>query len=153
MKRLLAPVLLLALFTLLPAGCNNPAKLIAVGLKIEVTRLERTSDGTVLATWHVENSNVVSYLVSHVSHKIYLNGVYLGVANEDEPMAIPATSNAGRTSKLTGGSAEAAPAVTAALASGSGSYRIDSQFIFGIYDDKVQKSELANTGTVPVTAK
>ena len=153
MKRLLTPVLLLALFALLPAGCNNPAKLIAVGLKIEVTHLERTSDGTVQATWHVENSNVVAYLVSHVSHKIYLNGTYLGVANDDEPMAIPATSNAGRTSKLTGGGPEAGPAVTAALASGSGSYRIESMFIFGIYDDKVQKSELANSGTVPVTAK
>lgn len=153
MKRLLAPLFLLTLFALLPAGCNNPAKLIAVGLKIEVTRLERTSDGTVLATWHVENSNVVAYLVAHVSHKIYLNGVYLGLTAEDEPMAIPATSSAGRTSRLTGGSPAAAPAVAAAVATGSGSYRVESAFIFRIYDDTVQKSELANSGTVPVTAK
>ncbi len=153
MKRLLTPVLLLALFALLSAGCNNPAKLIAVGLKIEISRIERTSDGAVLVSWHVENSNVVAYLVSHASHKVYLNGVYLGVAKEDEPMAIPATSSAGRTTRLTDGSADAARTVTEALASGSGSYRIDSNFVFRIYDETVQKSELVNSGTVPVTAK
>jgi hypothetical protein len=153
MKRFLTPVFLLALLATLPAGCSNPAKLIAVGLKIEVTGIERAADGSVAATWQVDNSNVVSYLVSHVSHKIYLNGTYLGIVKDEEPMGIPASAKAARTSKLKDGDASAARVVAEAAASGSGSYRIESVIIFRIYDDNVQRSELSGSGTAHVTAK
>jgi LEA14-like dessication related protein len=153
MKRLLAPVFLLALLAALPAGCANPAKLIAVGLKIEVTAIERAADGTITAAWHVDNSNVVAYLVSRVSHKIYLNGTYLGAVEENEPMAIPAGAKAGRTSKLSGGDVATARVITEAAAGGSGSYRIDTVIVFRLYDEEVQRSELAGSGTATVTAK
>jgi hypothetical protein len=153
MKRFLTPVFLLALLAALPVGCSNPAKLIAVGLKIEVTGIERAADGSIAATWQVDNSNVVSYLVSHASHKIYLNGTYLGTVKEEEPMAIPASAKAGRTSKLKDGDPSAARVVAEAAASGSGSYRIESVIIFRIYDDNVQRSELSGSGTAHVTAK
>jgi hypothetical protein len=153
MKRLVAPVFLLALMAALLPGCTSTSQLIAVGLRIELTGITQAGDGSVSASWHVANSNVVAYLLTRVTHKVYLNGTYLGMVVDEEPLAVPANSNAGRSSKLTGGNAAATRVVAAAAANGSGSYRVDTQIIIRIYGDTIEKSALANTGTVPVVAK
>jgi hypothetical protein len=88
-----------------------------------------------------------------VGHKIYLNGTYLGTIVDNEPLGVPASSQAGRTNKLTGGDAAATRVLTEAAASGSGNYRMETQITVLIYGDSVEKASLANTGTVPVTIK
>jgi hypothetical protein len=153
MKRLLAPVFLLTLMAAILPGCSNSSQLIAVGLRIELTGITQASDGSVSATWHVANSNVVAYLLTRVTHKVYLDGTYLGMIVDEEPLAVPANSNAGRSNKLARGDAAAARVVAAAVANGSGNYRIDTQIIIRIYGDTIEKSVLANAGSVPVTAK
>jgi len=153
MKRFLTPLLSLFVFGAMLSSCTNVSRIIATGLEIEVTALERSSDGTVTAAWNVKNPNIVSYLFSRVNHKIQLNGVALGTIDESEPLALPASSNAGRTSKLTGINAAANATLTEAALKGSASYRIDSQITILIYDDNVEKSVLTNSGTVPVRNK
>jgi hypothetical protein len=154
MKRSLTPVFLLALLAAILTACTNTSRIIATGLEIELTGIERASDGTVTAAWHVKNPNIVSYLFSRVSHKIQLNGTYLGLIEETEPLPVPATSNdAGRTSKLTKVDAAANRVLTEAASAGSASYRVDTQITILIYDDTVEKSSLTNSGTVPVKAK
>ncbi len=153
MKKLPAPVFLLALLAAILAGCTNTSRLVATGLGVELTKIERTSDGAVSVSWRVENSNIVAYLLSRISHKIYLNGAYLGTIVDEEPLAVPASTNAGRTSKLTGGDASAAQVLAGAIAQGSGNYRMETQIVIRIYDETVEKAALTNSGTVPVAAK
>jgi LEA14-like dessication related protein len=153
MKKLTAPVFLLALLAAILAGCTNSSRLVSTGLGVELTGVERASDGAVSASWRVDNSNIVAYLLSRVSHKIYLNGVYLGTVVDEEPLAVPAGTKAGRTSKLTGGDAAAKQVLAEAIARGAANYRIDTQIVVRIYDETIEKAVLAHTGTVPVTAK
>ena len=154
MKPLLATVfslMLAGLFCL--SGCNNASRLLATGLEIELTGIERESDGSVAVSWQIRNTNIVPYLLSQVNHKVQLNGTSLGTITEKEALALPANSHGGRTSKLTHVDANANRVLAEAIAAGSGNYRIDSQITVLIYDDNDEKSVLANSGTVKVTAK
>lgn len=153
MQKLSAPVILLALLAVFLPACTNVGRLVATGLRVEVTGIERASDGTISASWHVANSNIVAYLLSQVSHKIYLNGAYLGATMDKEPLGVPASSNAGRTTKLAGGDAAVARVLAEAAAHGSANYRVETQLIILIYGDSTEKANLTGTGVVPVTAK
>ena len=150
MKRILAPVFLLAV---LLCGCSSSDNVVSVGLRIELNGVERAADGTVQVSWQVANPNVVPYLVSHTTLKVYLDGAYLGMANDEEPLGVAPSSHAGRTSRLSGGDAAAAQAVAAAGVKGSGNYRVDSVVVLRLYDEAVQRALFSNSGTVPVTAK
>lgn len=143
--------MLIGLLTL--SGCNNTSRMLATGLEIEVTAIERGADGSVAVSWQFKNSNIVPYLVSQLTLKIQLNGTPLGTIAEKEALALPANNHAGRTSKLTSLDANANRALAEAIAAGSGNYRIDSQITVLIYDDNVEKSALGSSGTVKVTSK
>jgi hypothetical protein len=153
MKKIPAPVFLLALLLAFMTGCTNNGRLISTGLRVELTGIERASDGAVSASWHVVNTNIVAYLLSHVSHKIYLNGTYLGMIVDNEPLGVPANSHTGRTNRLTGGDTTAARVLTEAAASGSANYRVETQITVLIYGDTNEKAALASSGTVPVRIK
>jgi hypothetical protein len=153
MKQLITPVFLLTVLAAFFAACTNTSRLIATGLEIDLTAIESASDGSATAEWHVKNPNVVPYLFSHVTHKIFLNGTAVGVIDESEPLAIPSASTADRTSKLSGVDAAAKRALAAAVSAGSANYRVDSLITISIYDDSAEKSVLTHSGTVPVKAK
>lgn len=153
MKRLLAPFFLLLWLATGQTGCTNTSRLIATGLEARLTEIVRAGDGTVTASWHVTNTNVVSYLFARVRSKIYLNGVYLGVIINENPLGIPAGTDVERSGIITGGDAAASRALAEALAHGSASYRVDTQITVRIYGETVEETKLTHTGTVPVTAK
>lgn len=155
MKRFLTPLFSLALLILAAGsvtGCSSSHRIISNGLELEITGIESASDGTVAVSWRIKNSNVVAYLFSHLSHKIQLNGVPLGVIEEREALGVPASSEAGRTSKLIPQDAAAARAITEAVNAGSGNYHIDTQITILVYDDAKEKSVISGSGTVPVKA-
>lgn len=154
MKLLLTTLISLCLVGVFAlSGCGNTSKMLATGLEIELTGVEREADGSVAVTWQFKNTNIVPYMFSQLTHKIQLNGTALGTITEKEALALPANSHAGRTSKLTTVDANANRVLTEAIAAGSANYRIDSQIVVLIYDDNDEKSALGNTGTVKVTAK
>ena len=150
MKELHPPLFLLALLAAMLTGCTNSSRLVATGLGVELTRIERAGDGTVSVSWRVDNSNIVAYLLSRVSHKIYLNGAYLGTVVDEEPLAVPAGTNAGRTSKLIHGDAAGLGMLAEAVTRGSANYRVDTKIVIRIYDQTVENAVLANSGLVPV---
>ena len=153
MKRLITPVCLLVILGAMLTGCVDKSQLVASGLRIELTGIERSGTGVLTVAWRVANPNVVPYLLTRFSHKIFLNGTKLGTIVDLEPLGVPPNTNAARTSKLTPGDAAGADAVARALASGSASYRIETQIVIRIYDETIEKSSLTNSGTVPVTGK
>jgi len=153
MKRLLAPVFLLSLFAAITIGCTNSSRVISTGLRVELSAIERAADGSVSVSWHIANSNIVAYLLSRTTHKIYLNGVFMGTIVDQEPIGVPANTNTGRTARLTGGDAKAASTLAEAAAHGSANYRVDTHIIIRIYDETTEKADIGGSGTVPVTAK
>lgn len=143
------PLVLLAMLAVWLGGCSSSSRIIATGLSIELTAVQPQADGSVKVTWHVANTNIVSYLLSEVQHKITLNGAALGTLEEHEPLAVPANTNAGRTSVV-----KASPQALQLLqAAGTGPvrYQVDSKITILIYGDTTEVSKLSNSGSVPVT--
>ncbi|SDR86918.1 hypothetical protein [Opitutus sp. GAS368] len=151
MKKFLAPFFLVASLALL-AGCSSSNNITA-GVKIGLTGLARASDGSTRVSWRVINPNVISYLVSQTTHRIYLNGVLIGTVIDREPLAVLPQAHSERTSPLASAGPAADSALAAAATAGSGAYRVESTIVVQLYGETTDKSNLTATGTVPVTAK
>ncbi len=153
MKRLLTlvPVLSLALLSaLFLSSCHNNGEIMATGLEVEVTGITQASDGSAAVSWQIKNTNVVSYLFSQINQQVSLNGTPLGTLVEKDALPLPAGSNAGRTTKVTGLNTAASSALTEAVKAGSAHYRIATQITILVYDNVKEKSVLNNSGTVSV---
>jgi LEA14-like dessication related protein len=135
------------------SACANTEKIIAGDLKVALTRIERTSDNIVHATWRVDNPNVVSYLVAKGTHKILLNGALIGTIVQDQPLGVPAQSKFERGNVVTLVGPAADSILDQAIAQGSADYRVESTIMLLIIDEQFEKIRLTYTGTVPVTAK
>lgn len=153
MKKILTPLFLLALAAVILSGCNSGHNTITVGLKIELTGIERAGDGTVQVTWRVANPNLASYLLSQTSHRIYLNGTLVGKTMDNDPMGVPAQLSTSKTSKLSVADQAAERILREALTAGSASYRVESLITVRLYGETIDRSSLTNSGTVPVTGK
>jgi hypothetical protein len=78
MKSLLSSLLLLTLVLGGLTSCTSTSTIIATGLRIELTQVQRMSNGEVQVTWRFHNPNVVSYLFSKVSLRVALDGTQIG---------------------------------------------------------------------------
>jgi LEA14-like dessication related protein len=152
MKKLLTPFFLVALCSAFLAGCSS-TNTTTVGLKVELTNVNRTADGRTQVAWRIVNPNVVSYLVAEASHKVYLNGVLVGTVRNRDAVAVPANATTEGVATLTMAGSGAEQALAAALAAGSAGYRTEVVLTIRLYGDTVDKGTLSTTGTVPVTAK
>ncbi len=151
MKKFLTPFFLVTLLALL-AGCSSN-NTITAGLKIELMGLARASDGSTRVSWRMVNPNVISYLMSEASHRIYLNGVLIGTVNDREPLAVMPQTHTDRTSPLASAGPAGDSALAAAATAGSAPYRVESTIVIQLYGEMIDKSKLMAVGTVPVTAK
>jgi hypothetical protein len=148
MKKTFLPLLLL----LLLAGCNSN-NTITVGLKVELTNIARSSDGTTEVSWRIVNPNISSYLVDETTHKLFLNDTLIGTIHDKGAVAIPAQNNVSRTTRLVSAGAAGERALVNALATGSAAYRTDSTIVIRLYGESTDKSSLTSTGKVTVTTK
>lgn len=153
MKKFLTPFFLVTLLALL-AGCSSISNnSTTAGVKIELTGLVRAGDGTARVSWRVANPNVISYILSQASHRIYLNGVLIGTVHYREPVAVLPQAHTDVTSTMTSAGPAADSALAAAVTAGSAAYRVESAIVVQLYGEMIDKSNLTATGTVPVTAK
>ena len=154
MKKLLLPLLLLVSSGLFLAGCGSAnSDTITAGLRVELTGIERTGDGTVTVAWQLVNPNVTPYLLDRVSHRIFLNGTLVGTTLDAKATAFPAQSTTSKTTKLTLAGPAAERLLAEAAAKGRAEYRVDTQVTVRLYSDMMEKSDLTHAGSVPVTAK
>ncbi len=152
MKNWLTPLwLIAALFVL--SSCTNTSEIITTGLKVELTKVARSIDGTIHVTWKVRNPNVVSYLVDHSTHKVILDGTQVGTFTDDVRLGVPVQSEAEHTNVLVPSNAQAAEHVAQLVAKGSASYQLNSFIVLLLYDDETSKSTLVGSGSVPVVAQ
>lgn len=153
MKKYLTSLILLVGALLLPSGCANTGAIVVTGLRVELTGMERASDGAVMVSWRVVNTNVAPYLLSQLSNKIYLNGTLVGTTLDKEPLGIPREGIATRSTKLTLAGPATDRILTEAVAHGPVSYRVDSLLIIQIYGDQTETGSLSNAGSVTVVSK
>lgn len=152
MKKFLTPLFLVTLLALF-AGCSSTSNNTTAGVKIELTGVARASDGRTRVSWRVANPNVISYLVSQATHRVYLNGVLIGTVHDREPFAVMPQAHTDRTSPLASAGPAGDSALATAAAAGSAAYRVESAIVVQLYGEMIDKSNLTATGTVPVTAK
>jgi hypothetical protein len=156
MKRFLthSPLVCLALLSaFFLSSCHSNSEVMATGLEVEVTGITQTSDGAAAVSWQLKNTNVVSYLFSQISQEVSLNGTPLGTIVEKDPLPLPPSSSAGRTTKFTALDAAASQALAQAVKAGSANYHINTQITILVYDNMKEKSVLSNSGTVSVKAE
>jgi hypothetical protein len=96
---------------------------------------------------------VVSYLLAQSTHRVYLDGVLVGTITDKDAMALPANNHSARSTTLATAGPAAERTLTAAAATGSAAYRVESSVIIRLYGDSTERSSLSSTGTVPVTTK
>lgn len=152
MKNWFTPLLLvvsLAAFT----SCASTSEIITTGLRIELTQIERSSDGTIQATWRVKNPNIVPYLIDRSTHKVTLDGVLVGTITDSARLGIAAQSQVERTSVLKPANAQVADRLVQLAAKGSASYQLSSAIVLLLYDDETSKSTLTGSGSVAIRAK
>lgn len=153
MKKLLTPLLLVC-GVLFLTGCSSFERGIAVvGLRVELTGIERAADGTVSVAWNLVNPNIASYLIARTNHKIFLDGKLVGTAVNEEPTAIPAQQSVSKVTQLKLADAAADRLITEAAARGSAAYRVDTQLLIRLYGEATDKGDLTHSGSVPVTRK
>lgn len=152
MKKLLAP-LLLSLVALLLGGCTNHMAAAVAGLRTEIVKLQRDSNGNLQVTWRMNNPNVVGYVITRNALKITLDGVPVGTVTSSERIGIPALNHAERVSVLTVEGPSADQALAQALARGSAGYTVDATIWLLKSGEDIEKFGLTGSGTVPVTAE
>jgi len=153
MKQWITPFLALgALLVLAACGINN-SEIISRGLRIAVTKIERTDTGAYQVTWEVQNPNVVSYVVDHSEHQIYLDGTLVGTVAKKGRQGVPLQAKAEGVDPLTPANPAAADKLAQLIGQAPAAYRVDSTIWVLLQDDETSKSRLSSTGTVAVTAK
>jgi len=152
MKKWITPFLALVALMIV-AGCGSTAEIISKGLRIAVTKIERSAEGAYTVSWQVENPNVVHYVVDRSEHKIYLDNVLVGTISKKTRQGVPLQNKAEGVDPLTPAGPAAVEKLTQAIAQGQAAYRVESTIWVLLADDETSKSNLVSTGTVSVTAK
>jgi hypothetical protein len=152
MKKWITPFLVLAALLGL-AACHNSNDTISRGLRIALTKIDRTAAGGYEISWQVENPNVVAYVVDHSEHKIFLNDVLVGSVVRKSRQGVPLQAKAEGVDPLILANPAAADKLAQLIGQGPVSYRIESTIWVLLAEDETSKSQLTSTGTVSVTAQ
>jgi hypothetical protein len=152
MKKWITPLLTLAALIFV-AGCGSSAEIISKGLRISLTQITRSAEGSYAVSWQVENPNVVHYVVDRSEHKIYLDDVLVGTVAKKSRQGVPMQNKAEGVDPLTPNGPAAIEKLTQAIAQGQATYRVESTIWVLLADDETSKSNLVSTGTVALSAK
>lgn len=141
MKKLFISLLLaFGLITLLN-GCSSGVE--RIGLRVDLVKLERKADGSLLASLLFSNPNIGSLNVAKSTHTLSLNGKPAGVLETTEPLGLPAQQTITTTVVLK-------RAAGVSELSGTATYQLSSVITLSIYDDNTEKYKTSASGTVAV---
>lgn len=141
MKKLFLSLLLALGVIALLNGCSSGVE--RIGLRVDLVKLERKADGSLLASLLFSNPNIGSLNVGKSTHTLLLNGQPVGVLETVEPLGLPAQQTVTTTLTLKGNAG-------AAAVSGTVTYQLASTITLNIYDDNTEKYKTSSSGTVAV---
>lgn len=130
---LCAAVALVVSFT----ACSSQ---VPVGLGVELVSLDASAGK---ATVRFLNPSVVAYNVEQSSHRVFLDGKFVGTIELKAPLGIPQERNLEQSGAFVAGKG-------ASVVAGSASYRLESILTLVLYGDNLQTSKLSGSGTVVV---
>lgn len=131
---LCAAVALIVSFT----ACSSP---IPVGLGVELAALDSAAGK---ATIRYSNPSVVAYNIDHSSHRVFIDGRFVGTVELKAPLGIPQQRNGIEQSGTF------VPEKGAGIAAGAANYRLESTLTLVLYGENLQTSKLTGSGMVVV---
>lgn len=140
MKKLFLTLLLALGAITLFSGCSSNVE--RIGLRVDLVKLERKADGSLLASLLFSNPNVGSLNIGKSTHTLVLNGQPAGVLETEEPIGIPAQQTVTITVAPKG--------KAAAAVSGTVTYQLASIITLNIYDDNREKYKTSSSGSISV---
>ena len=123
------------------SGCSSGVE--RIGLQVQLVKLDKKANGSLLASLLLSNPNVSSVNVAKSTHQLTLNGRSAGILEVTEPVGIPAQQTTTITVSFT-------PVSGTADVSGPVSYQLASQLTLRIYDDDTERYKTSSSGTVTV---
>lgn len=141
MKNLIFPLFLLVATLAVSSGCSSPPPM--AGMRLELTAVERTSDGRTVATVLISNPNLVAYNLVRVSHRIQFGSGATGTLDITQPTGVPAQNSAVQTGTLELDRG-------AALSAGTDTYRMDSRVVLRLYGERTDNTKISSSGQVVV---
>jgi hypothetical protein len=141
MKKLLYFFLPVLGMVALLGGCASKPNLSE--LEVELVKLERSADGSLVATLQFDNQSVYSLNIASSIHQLSLNGKPVGVLSITEPLGLVAEKPTQQTAvlKILGG---------ASLAPGQATYQLSSTLTLLLYDEQKDVHKTTHTGTITV---
>ncbi|MBP9913014.1 MAG: hypothetical protein KBF26_06350 [Opitutaceae bacterium] len=140
--------LFLCVCGLVLAGCQTKSKLGELGVSlVDIKPLSGTVlESQVVVTLRFVNENIVPFGISGTSHKLYLNGGYVGKAVNNEPFGLQPLTTTTRDVTLMLENLALLQQVIAMNGQTSVSYRLENILFTNEGDDKVQlRSETKGT--------
>lgn len=114
---------------------------IPVSLGVELASLDPASGQ---ATIRYSNPSVVAYNVERSSHRVFIDGRFVGTVELKAPLGIPQQRNAIEQNGTF------VPDKGASIAAGTANYRLESTLTLVLYGENLQTSKLSGSGTVVV---
>src|ERR1035437_3203804 len=140
MKKLIFSCLLALGAIALLQGCSS--KVGQLSLRVQLVKLERKADGSLLASLLFSNPSVYPLNLKESTHQLSLNGIPVGDLVVVEPIGVPSMQTTTATVALTH------RVGNAANVSGSVSYLLTSKLTLKIYDENDEKYKTSSSGTV-----
>jgi hypothetical protein len=141
MKKLLYFFLPVLGVVALLGGCASKPNL--TELQVELVKLERSTDGSLVATLQFDNQSVYSLNIAASVHQLSLNGKPVGVLSIMDPLGLVAEKATQQTAvlKILGG---------VPPASGQATYQLSSTITLLLYDEQKEFYKTTQTGTIVV---
>ncbi len=132
-------------------GCATPSPLSDLTISVLEIKPATAAAAETKAnlTLRFVNANEVSAAISASTHKLYLNGTYVGKASTHEPIPLTRLQSKDQTFPLSFENVGAVEKVLAAANTDSVNYRLDSEIFFEVNDER-QNMKLTASGQVSV---
>jgi hypothetical protein len=131
-------------------GCATPSPL--SDLTISADSLKPGADASdAELTIHLVNANEVAAAIAHSTHKLYLNGNYVGKAESHTATALPRMGSQVETLKIHFENLGAVQKAIADSNSGAVPYRLDSEVFYDV-EEEHQSTKLTQSGTLDLHA-
>ena len=131
-------------------GCATPSPLSDLVISADAIKPTSSPDEAEI-TIHFVNANEVPAAIAHSTHKLYLNGNYVGKAESHTPTPLPRLGSRVENLKIHLEKPESLQKAIAGSNAGSVPYRLDSEVFYDV-DEDLQSTKLTQSGTLDLRA-
>ena len=149
MKMLRASFLILTVALLVLTGCGGPNRPMGISVSLVNFRPTETAlfESRGILTLRYTNESISPLGYSGSSHKLYLNGTYVGKAVSDQPFGVPPVNSVTQDVTIMLENLPLVQQLVAVRDTQTASYRLDSTVFQTVYEEKYE-IKLRSQGSV-----